>query len=134
MSVIFTVDGEALPPYATRRQGFKPYVPVRERHFPTPPIVRVIIEQVAYDHGVKPVLITSPATWREASRARFDAMYRLRSLVGPDGKPRFSLPHIGWLLGGRDHSTVKNGISRWEKHLAAKREAEAALNFPETTA
>ncbi|MCC7060741.1 MAG: hypothetical protein IT508_10975 [Burkholderiaceae bacterium] len=125
MSVMFTADGGALPLYATRR-GYKPYVPVRERHFPTPPIVRVIIEQVAYDHGVKAALITSPAKWREVSRARFDAMYRLRALRNADGNPRFSLPHIGWLLGGRDHSTVKNGISRWEKHLAAKREAVAA--------
>ena len=126
MTVMFMVEGKQASQYIANMQRHDAYRPVRDRSFPRPPIAYEIIRQTAHDHGVALDSMYSDVRWRAAAHARFDAMTRLRALIGRDGKPRFSLPHIGWLLGGRDHSTVKNGLTRWAKIQAAKREAEAA--------
>jgi chromosomal replication initiator protein len=67
---------------------------------------------------------------RDVSTPRHIAMYLMRE----DAK--LSLPHIGDVLGGRDHSTVIYGWSRIDKEMACdgkvRRDVEAirGLLFP----
>jgi chromosomal replication initiation ATPase DnaA len=103
--------------------------PVRERTYPRPTIATSIIAEVAAKHGISAERLCSEDKTRLAAHARFEAMVRLHALLLPSGANRFSLSHIGWLLGGRDHSTVRSGLRRWAENQAksdAKREAEAA--------
>lgn len=57
--------------------------------------------------------LCSQARPRHIARARQVAMYCMRSIV-----PHISLPAIGTMLGGRDHSTVISGIRRVEELMA----------------
>lgn len=88
-------------------------------------LVPEILMQVARDHDVSVKDLVSPSRYRRIAYARFDAMARLRAVLGVDGKPRFSLPHIGQMLGGRDHTTVLNGLRRWQE-ISAKLNAVSA--------
>lgn len=102
--------------------------PARDRRYPTPTAAKAIIAQVAADYRVTVAELVSRAYRHRLATARFDAMFRLRSHQRP-GLPPYSLPHIGFMLGRRDHSSVQKGIRRWAEIQAkstAKREAEAA--------
>lgn len=67
---------------------------------------RDIIAEVAMDHGIHPVALIGQSRKSKIIRARQEAMYRLRAERG------FSMPKIGSYIGGRDHTTVINGINR----------------------
>jgi hypothetical protein len=55
---------------------------------------------------------------RIVSYARFEAMARIRGLVGEDGKHLFSLPMIGrWF--NTDHTTVHHAAGRYQQAVAA---------------
>jgi chromosomal replication initiation ATPase DnaA len=86
---------------------------------PRYPMSRDIIKQTALDHGLTIANMLGPKRDRRHARARFDAAARLRA-VTHGGKPRYSLPQIGQMLGGRDHTTILSGLRRWAK-LQAKR-------------
>lgn len=84
-----------------------------------------ILAQVAYDHEVSVADMLSPARHRAVAYARFDAMSRLRALKTLDGTVRYSTPQIAKLLGLKDHTTVLNGLRRWEI-ISAERIAKSA--------
>jgi hypothetical protein len=77
------------------------------------PIARAILQQTAADHGLPVAVMLEKSRSPDRVAARFDAMRRLRSITRLDGKPRFSLPQIGAVL-GMHHTTVLNGLRRIE--------------------
>lgn len=94
---------KAIPrPVKSNSDGDEPI----EFYHPRPMSPRAIIHEVAFDYGLEVTDITGPRRTLPITTARFEAMYRLRV------EKRFSMPRIGRLLGGRDHSSVLNGIRR----------------------
>jgi chromosomal replication initiation ATPase DnaA len=83
-------------------------------HIPRKPHWREIVKSVADRHGVSISEIIGPDKRLRFVLARHEAMFHLRR----DGSR--SLPAIGRLLGGRDHSTVLNGVRRHAERLAAQ--------------
>jgi chromosomal replication initiator protein len=65
-----------------------------------------ILETVADHFGVEPTAFQGPSRSRSIARPRQVAMYLMREETGA------SLPQIGALLGGRDHTTVLYGCER----------------------
>jgi chromosomal replication initiation ATPase DnaA len=99
------------------------------RTYPVPTAAKRILAMVAAEYGTTVKLLVSHERRLALSAARWDAMARLRAVIRTgDAKP-LSLPQIGFILGGRDHSTIKHGLAKWAEIQAksiAKREAEAA--------
>lgn len=77
------------------------------------PIARSILAQTAADHGLPVAVMLEKIRSPDRVAARFDAMRRLREVTRMDGRPRFSLPQIGALL-GLHHTSVLNGLRRME--------------------
>ncbi len=65
-----------------------------------------IIERVAYHFGLEPDQLKGRSRKRDIARPRQIAMYLIREETDA------SLPQIGDLLGGRDHSTILYGCER----------------------
>jgi chromosomal replication initiator protein len=74
-----------------------------------------IIAEVASYFGVTPEDLASPARHRGLVTARHVAIYLCRSLTD------LSLPQIGELFGGRDHTTVLHSLKKIESLLKEKR-------------
>ena len=74
-----------------------------------------ILAEVAAYFGVTPAELASPARRRALVTARQVAMYLCRSLTD------LSLPQIGDLFGGRDHTTVLHSLRKVESLLKEKR-------------
>lgn len=72
------------------------------------PATRVFIEDikrhVATFYGLRPMDLDSQVRMRSIARPRQVAMYLARQLT------LRSLPEIGRLFGGRDHSTIAHGV------------------------
>src|ERR1700748_3046041 len=86
---------------------------------PTPHgIMQQTLQATASDHGLTPDILVGTSRKRSAVRARQDAMYRLRAIKRPNGKPRYSLPQIGRFLGRRHHAPIIHGLRAWESHVA----------------
>jgi hypothetical protein len=75
------------------------------------PIARAILSQTAADHDLPLAVMLEHNRSPDRVAARFDAMRRLRAVTRQDGRPRFSLPQIGALL-GMHHTSVLNGLRR----------------------
>jgi chromosomal replication initiation ATPase DnaA len=84
---------------------------------------RDIVREVAEGNGLTVDDLTGPSRLRYVCYARHEAMWLIRQVKASDGKPRFSMPFIGSLLGGRDHTTVLHGIREHAKRLAAEKVA-----------
>lgn len=67
--------------------------------------IRVIAEL----HGVKAEDVVGPSRKKHLIPARFEAMAHMRQVHG------WSLPRIGRLFGGRDHTTVLYAIRRYKE-------------------
>lgn len=72
-----------------------------------PHVAAVIIIDIAARHGIRVTDLISHARSSAFIDARFEAAYELRRQL-----PSWSLPMIGKVLGGRDHSTIMNGIRK----------------------
>lgn len=83
---------------------------------PSPFAWKAIVAEVCTKHGVSILDLASIRRSRGLPEARHEAMYRLRH------ETTMSLPEIGRKLGGRDHSTVLNGIRRHEERMAEARQ------------
>jgi len=81
---------------------------------PAMPTMREIVADVARRHGVTPDDIRGPSRRRSFVRPRHEAMWLMRQVRFADGSQRYSLPQIAQFLGGRDHTTVLNGVRRYE--------------------
>lgn len=77
---------------------------------------RQIVAEVAARHGVTVAEIIGPRRLKYIVHARQEAMYELRQ------RTSFSYPHIGQLLGERDHATVIHGE---RKHKARMGDPDA---------
>jgi hypothetical protein len=84
---------------------------------------RAIMERCAADHGMPVSSMIAAGKTQRYMIARLDCMTRLRA-VTVNGKPRFSLPQIGRMLGGRDHTTILSGLRRWAEINAMREAAE----------
>jgi len=74
---------------------------------------RAILREVAEKHGCAIDQITGPRRSKGVSRARQEAMYRMRM------ETPLSYPAIGARLGDRDHTTVIHGVKAHAKRANA---------------
>jgi hypothetical protein len=73
---------------------------------------RVIVKEEAERHGITVQMLIGNSRERYVLAARYAAIWRMRNEL------QFSSTKIGELLGGRDHSTIINAISSYEKYRA----------------
>jgi chromosomal replication initiator protein len=73
-----------------------------------------IVSAVCEFYGISPKQLKSERRTKDLVRPRQVAMY----LACMAAKPRLSLPTIGRLLGGRDHTTVMHGRNKIEELLS----------------
>lgn len=79
---------------------------------------RDIAAEVAALYALTLADLFGPARAKAISHPRQHAMWEVRRRA-----PHLSLPQIGRLFGGRDHTTVLHGIRAHEARQAAQREA-----------
>lgn len=88
---------------------------------------RQVADFVAERHGLTFQQLISPHRVTSIARPRQIAMYVMREVC-----PHLSLPAIGRLLGGRDHTTILHGVQRIEAlihtHEDVLKEVWAALS------
>lgn len=85
-----------------------------------PPSIRDIISRVCFEMGVPTGVILSDQRGRHVSRARFAISWLARRVT------QKTLPIIGEVLGGRDHSTIVHAVRRADE-LRAQDPAFRAL-------
>lgn len=73
---------------------------------------RMIIQSVATHYGMTVEDLIGPTQSRPFAYARHEAMFRVRQ------ERKLSLPAIGRIFGGRDHSTVLSGVRAHEARTA----------------
>jgi len=82
-----------------------------------PPSARRILDSVAAKHGLTVEDLVGSSARKAATRARWEAMARLRDEVRINGLEP-SLPQVGtWVR--RDHTTVLHGLMRQAQLVAA---------------
>lgn len=97
-----------LPPVVVSQFGMEfSYAPIPPR-----PSMQSICEEVARKHGVSIDELRSHRRHKEVIAARHEAMWRCRH------ETLASLPMIGRALGGRDHTTILNGVRKHAARLA----------------
>lgn len=88
---------------------------------------RQVADFVAERHGLTFQQLISQKRVKSVARPRQIAMYVMREVC-----PHLSLPAIGRLLGGRDHTTILHGVQRVEAlihtHEDVLKEVWAALS------
>lgn len=77
-----------------------------------------IIALVAAKHGVMPGDIRGPSRNRRIVAARWDAIAQVRRM-----RPDLSLPVIGRMFGGRDHTTISHALRQMGMQTASRRDA-----------
>ncbi len=82
---------------------------------------RHVIRAIATRNGVTPDQITGHQRAKPLCIARFEACWLIDRMFG------YSLPKIGRLLGGRDHTTVLHGLKRINRMIEAEPDRGAAL-------
>jgi len=76
-----------------------------------------IMYDVAVKHGVYVSDMRGPSRLRRFVLARQEAMWEVKRQ-----KPEMSLPQLGRIFGGRDHSTIFHGIRAHQKRLDDRKE------------
>ena len=71
---------------------------------------RAIIREVAERHGVTLADVLGHCRERRVMRARHEAVLAVRQ-----ARPRMSLPELGRVFGGRDHTTILNSLDRMSR-------------------
>lgn len=94
--------------YRARRQE------TQRQPLPLGPISERIIKLVASYFALTPQDILGRRRFNYIVTARFVAIRLLRDLKFEDGRPRFSYPQIGRLVGGRDHATILHAIRSYD--------------------
>lgn len=94
--VAYSALNNCVPTVEIAQEALKDFFSVKKKQI-TP---EVIIQVVAAEFGVKPADFSTKRRDREISHPRQICMYLIREMLG------LSLPKIGDLFGGRDHSTV----------------------------
>lgn len=78
-----------------------------------------IVEEVARKHKVATVDLMSARRKQKYVDARHELFWRLKT------ETTFSLPQIGRICGGRDHTTVLHGIRKYEETVLRVKADEA---------
>lgn len=73
--------------------------------------VEAILREVALKHGIGVDDIRGRRCYRKYTKARHEAMARVYT-----ERPDLSLPQIGRLVGGRDHTTVLHAVKKMGVH------------------
>lgn len=76
---------------------------------------RIIIDRTAAEYGLSGDELIGVLRTRFRRWVRFDAMSRIRAVMRPDGRHRYSTTQIAALFGLRDHTTVVSGLRQWER-------------------
>jgi len=71
-----------------------------------------VVRIVALHFNLTPEELTGRGRSQPVAHARHVAMYLLRA------ENDLSYPRIGRVLGGRDHSTIRHGVTKMEKDIA----------------
>lgn len=79
---------------------------------------RDIVAEIAALYDVTVADLTGPSRRKRITHPRQHAMWEVRRRA-----PHLSLPQIGRLFGGRDHTTIIHGLRAHEARLAAQRGA-----------
>lgn len=77
-------------------------------------LIRRALASIAKKHGLTPGDLSGPNRTNRYVAARHEAMFVLHHRFG------LSLPRVGFLLGGRDHTTVLHGIRRHRQRVEAQ--------------
>lgn len=89
-----------------------PYDIFPDSPFPSRITGKMIAYQTAKKHGLTIHELLSPRRQRKIVIARHEAMWRCVK------ETSLSLPQIGRILGGKDHTTVLHGVRRHEQRIA----------------
>lgn len=81
-----------------------------------------ILNVVADYYNLMPSQLTGPSRQGNIALARHIAMYLIRSLLD------IPFTRIGYLFGGKDHSTVMNGVTKVENSLKTNTLLQQAIN------
>lgn len=104
-------------PAPARRPPPPPIIAFSDLHIPRAPW-RITAGMVAMKHGLSLADLIGPSRRRKVARPRQEAFAAVQEKHG------YSLPKIGRLFGGRDHTTVLHGIREHAKRVAAAAAAE----------
>jgi chromosomal replication initiator protein len=86
---------------------------------PAPRITgREIAAEIAGQYGISLADLFGPSRRKAIAHPRQHAMWEVRRRA-----PHLSLPMIGALFGGRDHTTVLHGLKAYEGRLLARQVA-----------
>lgn len=94
------------------KPSFKPVVVAEQAGQSPREAYRAVLDAVASRYGLKAEDLTSKRHTRRFAWARHEAMATIKDRFG------LSLPRIGALFGGRDHTTVLSGIRAYETRRA----------------
>ncbi|MBD3838140.1 helix-turn-helix domain-containing protein [Brevundimonas sp.] len=86
-------------------------------------LIRSVIETAARLEGMTVDEIMARDQSRAVARPRQRAMYVARRL-----RPEVSLPRLGRIFGGRDHTTVRHAIEVVERRISTDEEEAQAVN------
>lgn len=86
-------------------------------------LIRSVIETAARLEGMTVDEIMARDQSRAVARPRQRAMYVARRL-----RPEVSLPRLGRIFGGRDHTTVRHAIDVVERRISTDGEEAQAVN------
>lgn len=81
-----------------------------------------IINAVAEFYNKMPSQLTGPSRQADIALARHIAMYLIRTMMD------VPFTKIGYIFGGKDHSTVMNGVTKVEKTLKTNTALQQAVN------
>ena len=79
---------------------------------------KAIIRDVCAKHGISLNELMSRRRFKAICAARHECFYRLKN------ETALSLPQVGRVMGGFDHTTVLAGVRRHEKRMAERAQAE----------
>ncbi len=82
---------------------------------PIPHRALLIMNEAATAYEVSVADLIGPCRRRPIAYARFVAMTQIRELRNEAGERVYSLPRIGAIFGGRDHTTVINALRQAER-------------------
>ncbi len=77
------------------------------------PDARKIIADIAHKHGLNYRDLVGPRRYRHIIPVRDEAIAAVRALS--DGRESFSLPMVGRIFGGRDHTSILAALRRHAK-------------------
>ncbi len=80
------------------------------------PEARKIIADIAHKHGLTYADLVGPRRFRHIIPARDEAIAAVRALS--NGRESFSLPMVGRIFGGKDHTTILAALRRHAKRAS----------------